>query len=85
MGTLDDQVAIVTGGARGIGRAYCLGLAREGCRIAVADVTDPSPVVEEITAHGGQAMTVRVDVSEEASTAAMAVRYMSISGASTFW
>lgn len=72
MGTLDDQVAIVTGGARGIGRAYCLGLAREGCRIAVADVTDPSPVVEEITAHGGQAMTVRVDVSEEASTAAMA-------------
>jgi 3-oxoacyl-[acyl-carrier protein] reductase len=72
LGTLDDRVAIVTGGTRGIGRAYCLGLAREGCRIAVADVTDPSSVVEEITAHGGQAMPVRVDVSEEASTAAMA-------------
>ena len=72
MGTLDDRVAIVTGGARGIGRAYCLGLAREGCRIAVADVTDSSAVVAEITADGGQAMAVRVDVSEEASTSAMA-------------
>ncbi len=72
MGTLDDRVAIVTGGARGIGRAYCRGLAREGCRVAVADIADPSPAAEEIAADGGHAMAVRVDVSEEASTSAMA-------------
>ncbi len=72
MGTLDDRVAIVTGGARGLGRAYCRGLAREGCRVAVADIADPSTAVEEIAAAGGHAMAVRVDVSEEASTLAMA-------------
>ena len=73
LGSLDDRVAIVTGGARGIGRSYCLGLAREGAVVAVADLNDPRQVVEEIEASGGKgAIGVRVDVSDKASAHAMA-------------
>jgi 3-oxoacyl-[acyl-carrier protein] reductase len=73
MGSLDGRVAVVTGGARGIGRAYCLGLAREGAAVVVADLDDPSEVVGEIEAGGsGTAMGVRVDVSDKASVDAMA-------------
>ena len=74
MGSLNGRVAIVTGGARGIGRAYCLGLAREGAAVVVADLNDPSPVVEEIEASAGNgaAAGVSVDVSDKASADAMA-------------
>ena len=35
---LKDKVAIVTGGAKGIGRAYCTGMAYEGAKVVVADI-----------------------------------------------
>ena len=38
MDRLQDQVIIITGGAHGIGRAYCEGLAKEGARVVVADI-----------------------------------------------
>jgi 3-oxoacyl-[acyl-carrier protein] reductase len=69
---LNDKVVIVTGGARGIGRAYCLGLAAEGARVVVADVLDPKPVVTEVETHGGQALGVACDVSREADTRRLA-------------
>jgi 3-oxoacyl-[acyl-carrier protein] reductase len=72
MGILDGRVAIVTGGARGIGRAYCLGLAGQGCAVAVADLGDPALVVAEIEKAGGTAAGFGVDVSDERSVAAMA-------------
>jgi 3-oxoacyl-[acyl-carrier protein] reductase len=72
MGQLDGKVAIITGGARGIGRAYSLGFAREGALVAVADLSDGSDVVAEIESAGGQALSVSVDVSDEASTEHMA-------------
>jgi len=74
MGSLDGRVAIVTGGARGIGRAYCLGLAREGAVIVVADLGDSSEVVKEIEASAGdgKATGVHVDVSDKASVDSMA-------------
>jgi NAD(P)-dependent dehydrogenase (short-subunit alcohol dehydrogenase family) len=40
---LKDKVVIVTGGARGIGREYCLGVAAEGARVVVAVIADPKP------------------------------------------
>jgi NAD(P)-dependent dehydrogenase (short-subunit alcohol dehydrogenase family) len=69
---LSDRVVIVTGGAKGIGRAYCLGVAAEGARVVVADVADPKPVVKEIEARGGQALGVEGDVSREPDTQRLA-------------
>lgn len=70
--SLEGRVSIVTGGAQGIGRAYCLGLAAEGSAVVVADLLEGSGVVEEIEAAGGQALAVEVDVSDKGSTEAMA-------------
>jgi NAD(P)-dependent dehydrogenase (short-subunit alcohol dehydrogenase family) len=72
MGTLDGRVAIVTGGAGVIGRAYCVGLAREGCAVVVADLAPGQAVLDEVAAVGGQAAAVCVDVSDPDSTEAMA-------------
>jgi NAD(P)-dependent dehydrogenase (short-subunit alcohol dehydrogenase family) len=69
---LEDRVVIVTGGARGIGRAYCLGVAAEGARVVVADIADPKPVVGEVEARGAQALGVECDVSREADTQRLA-------------
>ncbi len=66
-GRLQGRVALVTGAGapRGIGRAIALGMAREGARIAVADIDlalaeDASTA---IVAAGGQAVAIRADVS----------------------
>ena len=72
MGNRDDEVVLVTGGAKGIGRTYALGLADAGYRVAVADIADASQTVGEVTARGGEALAVRVDVTSQESTEAMA-------------
>lgn len=71
---LKDKVIIVTGGGVGIGRAYSLGLAREGARVIVADiqVDAAEKVAGEIKEAGGQAMSVPVDVALPETTRAMA-------------
>lgn len=74
---LDGKVAIVTGaGGRGnsIGRAYAFGLANAGAAVVVADLNGEgaNTVAVEIKAAGGKAIGVQVDVSDEASTLAMA-------------
>jgi NAD(P)-dependent dehydrogenase (short-subunit alcohol dehydrogenase family) len=67
MGRVEGKVAVVTGGALGIGRATCLLLAREGAKVAVMDVRDDAAaqVVEEIRAAGGTARAWHLDVSDE--------------------
>jgi len=69
---LKDKVVIVTGGARGIGHAYCLGAAAEGARVVVADVADPKPTGQEVEARGAQALALECDVSREADTQRLA-------------
>jgi len=69
---LADKVIIITGGAKGIGRAYCLGTAAEGARVVVADVADLKPAVKEVEARGAQALGVECDVSREADTQRLA-------------
>jgi NAD(P)-dependent dehydrogenase (short-subunit alcohol dehydrogenase family) len=71
---LKDKVAIVTGGGIGIGRAYCLALAREGAKVVAADIQDGEArrVVEEIKKSGGDAIAVPVDVTSPEKTLAMA-------------
>jgi NAD(P)-dependent dehydrogenase (short-subunit alcohol dehydrogenase family) len=74
---LDGKVGIVTGaGGRGnsIGRAYALGLANAGASVVVADLNGEGAqkVADELVAAGHKALAVQVDVSDEASTLAMA-------------
>lgn len=66
-----EEVVIVTGGSRGIGRAYALALGRAGYRVMVADLLDGAAVVQEVAAAGGTAASVTVDVQDRASTEAM--------------
>jgi 3-oxoacyl-[acyl-carrier protein] reductase len=73
MARLQDRVIIVTGGAHGIGRAYCEGLAREGARVVVADL-DPEgaeAVVKALGAGGKDALAVLADVSQPEATERM--------------
>lgn len=74
MGKLDGKRAIVTGGARGIGRAVAALFAAEGADVAVADALDDREggvVVEEIEGHGRRALYARADVSDEAQVRGM--------------
>ncbi len=70
---LKDRVAIITGGGAGIGRAGALTFAREGAKVAVADIVEEaaSETVGAITAAGGEAMAVGVDVADRGSVDAM--------------
>lgn len=60
---LNGRNAIVTGGARGIGEAAALCLAREGANIVVADMTDAAETVKRVEAMGRKAVAVKTDVS----------------------
>jgi len=63
---LNDRVAIITGGARGIGRAIALGFARERARVVIADqrVELAHETARAIEAAGGRALALGVDVSD---------------------
>jgi NAD(P)-dependent dehydrogenase (short-subunit alcohol dehydrogenase family) len=67
MRRVEDKVAIVTGGALGIGRAICLELAREGAKVAVTDIADDKgkKVVDEIKDFGGTAQYWHIDTASE--------------------
>src|SRR4029450_3185791 len=71
---LQERVIIVTGGAHGIGRAYCEGLAREGARVVVAaiDGRGAAPVAETLSAGAQEALAVQVDVAQAEATEHMA-------------
>jgi 3-oxoacyl-[acyl-carrier protein] reductase len=74
MKRLEDKVAIVTGGASGLGKTFCLALAREGAKLVVADIKEKEAgqTVKGIEAKGGQAISIKTDVTSEEATLAMA-------------
>jgi NAD(P)-dependent dehydrogenase (short-subunit alcohol dehydrogenase family) len=70
---LQGKVAIVTGGAQGIGEAYSVGMAKEGASVVVADldVKAGEQVVAGINAFGGKAFFVKTEVSRKADAERM--------------
>jgi NAD(P)-dependent dehydrogenase (short-subunit alcohol dehydrogenase family) len=65
------SVAIVTGGASGIGRATAERLGREGACVALVDRADPEEAARAIVAAGGEAWGIRTDVADEEEVRAM--------------
>lgn len=74
MGRLQDKVAIITGGSRGMGRGYCQRFGAEGARVAVVyhERADAAvEVVDAITANGGKARAFQCDVAKPTKINAM--------------
>ena len=76
---LNDKVALVTGGAKGIGAAICRRYAEEGARVAVADIADDeaSALVKEI---GGGAFAVHLNVADRTSIDAAVEQVVATAG-----
>lgn len=67
MGRLNNKVAIITGGAMGIGEADALLFSKEGAKVVLTDIDERqgNKVVEKIRKDGGEAIFVKLDVSKE--------------------
>jgi NAD(P)-dependent dehydrogenase (short-subunit alcohol dehydrogenase family) len=72
-GRLDGKAALVTGAARGIGRALALGLAAEGALVHVCDLDDPADVLAALPDEG-RGLSLRCDISDTAAVRAMFAR-----------
>lgn len=71
---LDQKIAIVTGGAQGLGKAISVRLAEEGCHVVVADINQEGiqeTVEEIIKTTGQQSLGIMTDVTNEASVASL--------------
>ena len=69
---LQNKVAIVTGAARGLGRAFAEAMAAQGASVFVCDVRDCSDTVAAVTGNGGHAVGAITDVANMESCQAMA-------------
>ena len=67
MGRVQDQVAVVTGAANGLGQAIAQRLAAEGARVVIGDLEAPGleQTAATIIEAGGEAVTVQGDLTEE--------------------
>ena len=84
MAKLQDRVAVVTGGARGIGRSIALGMAREGAVIVAVDI-DPSGT-DDLTAEADEAgSTIVLRQADVADGDAMAAIIDEAVGSSAGW
>jgi len=70
---LTEKVAVVTGGARGLGRGISIALAKQGAKVAISDLLtgEAEKTVQDISRSGGQAVAVQTDVTDLHSVNAM--------------
>ena len=82
MSLLEGKVVVVTGGGHGIGRAYCMGIARESGAVIVADIDEnaAAAVAKAIQDKGGKALATKVDVANFASCQEMAKKTLDAYG-----
>jgi sorbitol-6-phosphate 2-dehydrogenase len=71
---LQDRIALVTGGAQGLGQAICQRLAQEGCHVAVADLNIEKAEQTALEIPGRKAIAIQVDVSNENQVESMVKR-----------
>jgi len=69
---LKDKVAIITGSAGGIGRAYALGYAKEGAKLVISDINDGAETVALVEKDGGEAIFVKCDIAKQEDCDALA-------------
>ena len=62
---LDGKVAIVTGGARGLGRAMAMAVAEAGADVALVDILDMSEAKTQIEKCGRRCLTITADLSKK--------------------
>ena len=74
------KVALVTGGARGIGRSIAATLAAEGMGVVVADLLDTGECIEQIRASGGKAMGLRADMADPTAAKEAVLRTVEVFG-----
>ena len=67
MSKLEGQIAIVTGGSRGIGEGICEVFCREGATVIIWDILDGSDTVDRISKLGGNIIYQQVDVTSQKS------------------
>ncbi len=69
---LQGKTVVVTGGGRGLGRAYCESLAEQGANVVAADIRDTGNTIEAVKSAGGHAIGVHLDVTDPISCNDMA-------------
>lgn len=74
MTLLDGKVAIVTGGAQGLGASFAAALAAEGAKVVIGDLVAADAVASAIAADGGSCMALKLDVCDPVSVAACVAR-----------
>jgi NAD(P)-dependent dehydrogenase (short-subunit alcohol dehydrogenase family) len=73
--SLEGKVAIVTGGAKGLGRAFCEGFAKQGAKVLAVtrkDISGLEETVKSIRALGGEGEYLQIDVTSRSDTEKMA-------------
>ena len=63
---LSERVALITGGAKGMGRGMALKFAEEGCSVAVADISikDAEDTIAEVSRRGKEGLAIKCDVTD---------------------